>query len=121
MSLDTVVLIQGVLFLAYGIGFVLSPPAVLSLYGKKLEPLGVVMCRYLGGSLIGIGLTCFLLRGAAAGPVLNAVILAFFVADAVSFAVSLTAQFGALNSPLHWANVTLWLLLTLGLGYFRFL
>ena len=121
MSLATVLLIQAVLFLAYGVGFVISPQAVLSLYGKTLEPLGVVMCRYLGATLIGMGLTCLLARGAAAGDLLNSVILAFFIADAIAFLVSLTGQFGALDSPLHWVNVTLWLLLTLGLGYFRFL
>ena len=74
MSLDTILLVQAILFLAYGIGFVLSPPAVLSLYGKTLEPLGVVMCRYLGAGLIGIALACLLMRGAPAGEALKGVV-----------------------------------------------
>lgn len=79
------------------------------------------MSRYVGATLIGIGLVCLLARSATDPKALQGITLALFIGDTVGFIVALLGQFGPTASPLGWVNVAIWLLLALGLGYFRFL
>lgn len=119
MSLATFLLIKAIVSLVFGIAFALAPAGTMSLYGLTVEPAGMLMTRYLGATLIGIGLLCFMTRRGNF-ETLQGITLALFIADAIGFIVALLGQFGPAASPLGWINVVIWLLLALGLGYFRF-
>lgn len=121
MSLSTFLLIKAIVSLVFGIPFALAPGATMSLYGYSLDPVGTLMSRYLGATLIGIGLVCLLTRGVTDSRALQGVTLALFIGDTIGFIVALLGQFGPAAVPLAWINVVIWLLLALGLGYFRFL
>lgn len=121
MTLATFLLIKAIISLAFGIPFVLAPAALMSLYGITLDPVGTLMSRYFGATLIGIGLVCLLTRRATDPKALQGITLALFIGDTVGFIVGLLGQFEPTASPLGWVNVAIWLLLALGLGYFRFL
>jgi ABC-type transport system involved in multi-copper enzyme maturation permease subunit len=120
MKLSNFLVVKAVISLAFGIAFALIPAAAMSLYGVTLDPAGIVMARYFGACLIGIGLICWLDRSADP-QALQGITLALCIGDTVGFIVALQAQLSGLNNALGWANVVLWLLLALGLGYFRFL
>jgi len=121
MSLATFLLIKALVSLIFGIAFALAPGAAASIYGYTLEPTGALMTRFLGAALIGIGLVCFLVRRVTDREALEGVTLALFIGDTIGSIVAIAGQFGDAAVPLGWINVVIWVLLALGLGYFRFL
>lgn len=121
MTLGIFLLIKAIISLVFGAAFALVPAAAASIYGYALEPEGLLMSRYLGTALIGIGLVCLLFRGVTETSALQALTLALFIGDSMGFIVALLGQFGAAARPLGWVNVVIWGLLALGMGYFRFL
>jgi len=120
MKLSNFLVVKAVISLAFGIAFALVPAAVMSLYGVTLDLGGAYMARFLGACLIGIGLICWLDRNADP-QVLQGITLALCIGDTVGFIVALLGQLSGLANALGWVNVVIWLLLALGLGYFRFL
>ncbi len=120
MKLGNFLVVKAIISLAFGIAFVLVPAAVMSLYGVTLDPAGILMARFFGACLIGIGLICWFDRSADRDA-LQGITLALFVGDTVGFIVALLGQLSGLMNALGWAIVAIWLLLALGLGYFRFL
>jgi hypothetical protein len=119
MKLSVFLVIKAVISLVFGICFAVVPVAVMSLFGPTLDPAGVNMARLLGACLIGIGLVCWLDRFADHGALMS-IVLALFVADTIGFVVSVLAMSSGIMNALGWVNAVLWLLLALGLGYFRF-
>jgi hypothetical protein len=120
MKLSNFLVVKAVISLAFGIAFALVPAAVMSLYGVTLDLGGAFMARFLGACLIGIGLICWIDRNADP-QVLQGITLALCIGDTVGFIVALLGQLSGLANALGWVNVVIWLLLALGLGYFRFL
>lgn len=120
MKLSSFLVVKAVISLAFGIVFALMPAAAVSLYGTTLGPAGILMTRFLGACLIGIGLICWLDRNADP-KALEGVTLALCIGDTVGFIVALLGQLSGSMNTLGWVNVVIWLLLALGLGYFRFL
>jgi len=120
MKLGNFLLVKAVISLAFGIAFALVPAAVMSLYGVTLNSGGAFMARFLGACLIGIGLICWLDRNADP-QVLQGITLALCIGDTVGFIVAVLGQLSGLANALGWVIVVMWLLLALGLGYFRFL
>jgi len=120
MKLSNFLIVKAVVSLALGIEFALIPAAAMSFYGVTLDPGGMLVARFFGACLIGIGLICWLDRSAA-HDALQGITLALFIGDTIGFIVALLGQLSGLMNALGWVAVVIWLLLALGLGYFRFL
>lgn len=120
MTLGTFLLIKAIISVVFGAAFAAIPSATASIYGYTTDPVGLLMSRYLGAALIGIGLLCYLSRALKDTGAFKAVTLALFIGDAIGFIIALSGQFGAAAQPLGWINVVIWGGLALGLGYFRF-
>jgi hypothetical protein len=120
MKLSIFLMIKAIISLAFGIGFIIIPDAVWSIYGVTLDSVGVLMTQFFGACLIGIGLICWLIRIADA-KALKTITLSLCIADTIGFIVALSGQLSGLMNSLGWIVVALWFLLALGLGYFRFL
>jgi NAD/NADP transhydrogenase beta subunit len=114
-------IIKALITVVFGIGFLLLPKAVMSLYGVTLEPAGAMMTQFFGATFILISVVLWLARNAPYSEVtLQALLLAIVIGDAIGFIVALMAQLSGVPNALGWLNVALWLLLALGFGYFRF-
>jgi hypothetical protein len=120
MKLSSFLVVKAIISLAFGIGFVAIPVAVWSIYGVTLDPVGILMTRFLAACLIGIGLICWFSRNADSNT-LKGITLSLFIADTIGFIVALSGQLSGNMNTLGWIVVAIWLLLALGLGYFRFL
>lgn len=119
MRLSRFLLIKGVITFLFGILFLLLPAGTMSLFGVTLEQVGVFMTRYFGVAMIGIGLICLIEKNKAFHA-LEGILLSLFITDTIGFVVALQAQLSGLLNALGWFIVLIWLLLALGLGYFRF-
>lgn len=120
MKLSSFLVVKAIISLAFGISFVAVPAAVWSIYGVTLDPAGILMTRFIGACLTGIGLICWLTRNADSSA-LKSVTLSLCIADTIGFIVAVSGQLSGIMNTLGWIIVAIWLLLALGLGYFRFL
>ena len=120
MKLSLLLVIKAVISLFCGILLAVIPIQFMAILGATLNPDGVLMARLVGALLIGIGLLCWLSRNKSEDS-LQDIVLSLFVADTLGFIVVLMGQMDGFTGALGWANVAIWLLLALGMGYFRFI
>ncbi len=120
MKLSNFLTLKAVISTFFGILFVLVPAALMSIYGLTLDSTGALIAQTAGASLIGIGLICWFSKNADS-LALSGITLSLFIADGIGFFVLLKGQLSGQFNALGWTTVALYLLLTLGLGYFRFM
>ena len=120
MKISSFLTLKAIISLAFGIGFIAIPATVWSIYGVTLDPAGIIMTRFFAACLIGIGLICWVTRNADFNT-LKGITLSLCIADTIGFVIALSMQLSGIINTLGWINVAIWLLLALGLGYFRFI
>jgi hypothetical protein len=112
--------IKAVISLGFGIAFVFASSLLMPLYGITLDRAGTLVAQWTGAIFIGVGLICWFASKAAGSELLKGVLLSLFIADSIGFVVTLMGQLAGVTNALGWSTVAIWLLLALGLGYFRF-
>jgi hypothetical protein len=120
MKISSFLMVKAIISLAFGIGFVVIPTAVWSIYGVTLDPVGILMTRFMAACLLGIGFICWITRNADFNT-LKGITLSLCIADTIGFIVALSGQLSGIMNTLGWIIVAIWFLLALGLGYFRFI
>jgi hypothetical protein len=120
MRSSTAFLIGAVLALAFGVGFLLMPALVLSIYGVAGDVPTALMGRFFGVALLQVGLTLWLLketreaatqRGLAMGGALGAV---------AGIVVALMGTLAGTLNAMGWSVVAIYALLLVGyLGVLR--
>jgi hypothetical protein len=118
MRLSYLFTIAAVLSLLYGLGFVILPEQLLSIYGIPTDAGGLLFARLFGAALTGLGVLTWLIRSADAWDALRAVLLGLVAFNMISVVVLLLAQIDGTVNALGWINVAIFLLLALGFGYF---
>ncbi len=121
MKLSSFLTVKAIVSLIFGLGALLVPVTMAGWFGATLNPAGASMTSFFGALLLGVALICWSTKGAPESSLQKGVLLALFVADTLGFIVALMGQLSGLMNALGWVNVVLWLLLALGLGYFRFI
>jgi hypothetical protein len=120
MKVSTLMIVNAVVAVLFGLGFILTPGGVMALYttetGVALEFVG----QLLGAALLGFGILTWAARNAPDSEARRAILLGLFVGDAVGCVLALIAQFGGVVNALGWSTVLIYLLLAIGFGYFRF-
>ena len=120
MKFNTFMLIYAVVSLLFGIGFVLAPGLVLSVYGVEADLSFRYIAQLFGAALISLGVLSWSVRSAGDSDVRKAVLSSLLVGEVIGFVLAVIGQItGALN-VLGWSVVFVYLLLSAGLAYFRF-
>ena len=114
MRLNTLLLVAGVLALAFGLGFLLVPAAVLPLYGIKADPATALMSRFFGAALVHVGAGLYLLREVREAGIQRGLIVAGVVGSAAGLAVALMGQLSGVVNAMGWSTVAIYGLLLLG-------
>lgn len=81
MKLSTLLVINAIIALLFGLGFVLAPTSMMSLYSLTLKASGLIMAHIFGAALIGFGLLTWSARKAEESQALHFVLsfwLSFF-------------------------------------------
>lgn len=123
MKFKTLMIINAIVAIVFGVIFVIIPSHVLSLYGSGTgEVMDVLnyMSQLFGAALIGMGLLTWTARNAADSDARKAIVYALFVSDSIGFAVALIGQINFVVNALGWSTVAIYFLLALGFGYFHF-
>jgi hypothetical protein len=120
MKFNTFMLIYAVVSLIFGLGFVLTPGLVLSVYGVEADLSFRYIGQLFGAALISLGVLSWSVRSAGDSDVRKAVLSSLLVGEVLGFVLAVIGQItGALN-VLGWSVVFVYLLLSAGLAYFRF-
>jgi hypothetical protein len=120
MPLRTLLLIAGLIALAFGLGFLLVPRPVLALYGVMADPTVVLIARFFGAVLVQIGLVLYLIRDVGDPRTQRGVVIGSFIGSVAGLVVALTGQFWGLLNQFGWSSVAIYGLLTLGYGSIMF-
>lgn len=121
MKLSLFLKIKAVISIVSGLALLLLPAAFMGWFGATFDASGVIMARLVGALLTGIAVLCWLASGATVSEGRQAAVTGLLVADTLGFVVVLIGQLGGMMSGLGWILVLIWLLLALGLGYYRFM
>ena len=121
MKLSTLLVINAIVALLYGISFVLAPAIVLSMYGLTQGPSEALTGQYFGLSLIAIGLLTWLARNATDSAAQRTIILALLISDTIGVIVSVVGTVSGPMSAFGWSAVVIYLFLALGYAYFQFM
>lgn len=116
--MKTLMVINTIVALIFGIAFVLVPNSVVSLYGVIASPQLLYMGQLFGAALIGFGILTWLARNSTVAEAKKAVLPALFIGHGVGFIVALIGQIRWVVNSLGWLTVAIYLLLALGFGYF---
>ena len=121
MALGAFLMIKSLISLVFGLMYLFAPAALMAWFGLELAPAGVLIARMLGAVVLGISLVCWFTSQATESRLTEDVVLSLFCADTAALIVALLAQLAPTATPTGWIGVAILLLLSLGLGYFRFL
>lgn len=120
MTLSLFLKIKAVISLFFGLGMLFANPLMMPIYGISLNRAGTMLSQWNGGFMIGIGLICWFAAAAPKSDFLKGILLSLFICDTIGFVTALLAQLAGVTNALAWSSVGIWLLLALGLGWFRF-
>ena len=120
MKLSTLMVVNALVAAVFGVGFVVVPGQVMSLYGTEVTPQLQYVAQLFGAALLGFAVLTWTARNALDSDARRAIVLALFVGDGIGFVVSLIGQLGGVMNALGWSTVVIYLLLALGFAYFCF-
>ena len=121
MKFNNLLVLNAVLGLIFGIGFVLMPGTVVNLYGVTPNPAVNLVGQFFGTELIAIGLLSWLARNVMDKEAQGAITLAFLVANVVGLVISIMGTLSGVLNAVGWSAVVIYLVLSLGYAYFQFM
>jgi len=121
MKLSQVFIFNTLAALSYAAGFLIIPATIMSWHGITADAYTILMARYFGVALLGMGLVTWSARNAPETDVLDGIITGLAISAVVGFALSLQSTLAGQMNALGWLPVVVYLLLFVGFGYFRFI
>ena len=121
MKLSVLMIVNSIVAAVFGLGFILVPGQVNSLYGPEVGPALNYVAQLFGAALLAFAVLTWAARNVLDSEARRAILLALFVGDGVGFVVALIGQLGGVMNALGWSTVVIYLLLAIGFGYFRFM
>lgn len=121
MKLSNWMAAKAIVEVIFGIGFVLIPGTIASLFGMTLDPAGALMAQLFGTAFIFGSIVLWLARNEpASDAAMGGIILAVVVSNAIGFLVTLFATLSGVWNMLGWLPVALFLVFGLGFATFQF-
>ena len=121
MKLGTLILAHSILLFLFGLGFLLVPAWMLSVYGTSVNSTGLLTARVFGISNVQLSIIMWTTRNDCGSKILKTLVLVLFLGNALAFMLALQAQISGVFNVLGWTNVGLYFFFAFGYGYFRLL
>jgi len=119
MKRSTFVLIASIISMIFGLGFIISPNGALSLYGVKMDEVGVFIGRYFGSALLGLAITWLLAsRSSTQEGLLKAGLMGGLVCGVTGLIVAVWDGIAGTANGFVWINTLIYAFLTIGFGFF---
>jgi hypothetical protein len=118
LNLNTFLLISAIVALVFGLGFVLLPGVMFSIYAIADYPESYLGFRLFGSALIAIGLLTWFLKDSANWEAVRGLLLSVAIGNAIGLLLVFFATIAGTIGAMGWTAVLVYLLLLLGEGYF---
>lgn len=120
MNIKTLMIINAIVAIVFGIAFVLIPAQISSLYGVTVDEPQKYIGQLFGAALLGFAVLTWSARNAGDSDARKAIVFALFVGDGFGFIIALIAQLRNVVNEVGWSTVAIYLILALWWGYFQF-
>jgi hypothetical protein len=118
MKLQTFFLINAILAIGHGLGFILLPSSLLTLYQVPVSPGAVLMGQLFGVQLLFVAVVTWYARELS-GRALGAIVVGAVVTSAAGAIVTAKALVDGIFGPMGWLALAIYGLLTLGYLHFQ--
>jgi hypothetical protein len=120
MKFRTFMGIYALVSAVFGLGFVLAPGLLLSIYGVETDLPFRYIGQLFGAALISLAVLAWSIRNIVQSEVRKAGVFALLVGEGIGFIVAIIRQLNGALNVLGWSVVAVYLLLAVGLAYFYF-
>ncbi len=120
MKIKTLMVISAVVFVVFGLAFIIMPERLLLMYGNPVDAPMKYLGQLFGASHIGFAVLSWSARNSSDSSARNAIILALFIGHGIGFIVALIGQLNGVVNALGWSTTAIYFLISAGFGYFRF-
>jgi hypothetical protein len=121
MKLRYLFLINTVVALLFALGFLLMPAVLLDLFGFPSDAGAKLLGQFIGVELLVGGFSTWFARDTHDAVTRQTLTLSNLIAGVIGFFVSLGGMLSGVMNALGWVIVAVYLLLSLGFGYFQFI
>jgi hypothetical protein len=121
MKFSNLLIVNAVVALVYGIGLVILPATLLSIYGVTPGPAVNLASQLFGVELLHVGLICWFARNVSDGPAQRALIFASLIGQVFGLIIALMGTLSGVFNAVGWSAVAIYLLLGLGYAYLQFM
>ena len=104
-------LVVSVLAIAYGVGYMVMPSVIASLYFESPDSQVPAMARYFGLTMLGNGVMLWLLKDVADIAVRNAVVTGFLVSGVVGLVTSVVLVLNGTMQVFGWSAAIIYLMI----------
>ena len=111
--------VLGIVALAFGLGFLLTPDMALRIYGVPTQPHNLMLARYFGSALLGFGLIYFLARDTQDALAVRALLTSEVIGNLIGATISASAA-GNLQNSMAWTSVVIYVVFAAGGAYYLF-
>ncbi|MBV8850325.1 MAG: hypothetical protein JOZ16_12155 [Methylobacteriaceae bacterium] len=118
LNLNTFLLISAIVALLFGLGFVLLPGVMFSIYGIAASPASYLGFRLFGSVLVAIGLLNWLFKDSSNWEAVRALLLSVAIGNVIGLLLVLFATIAGTINAMGWSAVLIYLLLGIGDAYF---
>lgn len=118
MKFKTLMVINAAVCILLGVLVLVAPKFFYGIFGVTLDAAGVFPAWEYGASLVGVALITWNARYAKESKGRRAIIKGMTVYNAIGCIVTGVAVLNGIMNPLGWGAAALYLLFTLGFGYF---
>ena len=121
MKLKTLMVITSIVGLLFGLGFFLFPAWTEASYGVNLDIGGQYIARLLGSAFLGYAVLLWLARNTPPSRARRAIVVSVFVTMLLGLILSIYDRIVGIENALAWSSLAIYLLLSIGFGYFSFI
>ena len=118
MKIKSMMSIKAIVVIFFGLGFLFITQTTMTLYGMTINSGGIAASRLLGQMYIVIALVLWFCRNTSEASTKKAFAISITFGDAIGTVVSLMAVLSGAMNFLGWSAVAIYLLFTIGFGYF---
>jgi hypothetical protein len=121
MKLKTLMVITSIIGLLFGLGFFFAPAWTEASYGVNLDIGGQYIARLLGSVYLGYAVLFWLARNSPNSGTRRAIVVSGFVTMVLGLILSIYDRIVGIENALAWSSLAIFLLLSIGFGYFSFI
>ncbi len=120
MRLNYWMIAKAVVVIVFGIGFILVPGVLGTLFGMNLTPAGTLLGQLFGTAFIFEGIVLWFSRNLTRSDVaMQGILLAVVVSNVIGFVATLLATLSNVWNVLGWLPVLLYLVFAVAFAYFK--